>query len=152
MKGLHRRALIGTLCTFVMLFAVTFLPVWTLRWWQGWVCLVAFFVPACMISVWMAKHDPALLERRLKAGAKAEREKGQKNVQAITAVVFMADFGVPALDHRFGWSRVPTYAAILGVLMMVTGLVDEEKFLVGKLPGYAEYLESVRYRLAPFVW
>ena len=225
MKDLHRKALIGTLRTFVMLFAVTFLPVWTLRWWQGWTCLAAFFVPACLITVWMAKHDPALLERRLKAGAKAEREKGQKNVQAITAVAFMADFGFPALDHRFGWSSVPAWAAVIGDLMMLAGLaiafavakansfasaiielaedqkvistgpyavvrhplysgaliilfgiplalgswwgmlvvlplfvaivwrlLDEERFLVEKLAGYAEYREAVRYRLAPFVW
>ncbi len=178
-----------------------------------------------MITVWVAKHDPALLERRLKAGAKAEKEKGHKIVQAITAVVFPADFGVPALDHRFGWSHIPPWAEMIGCLMMVTGflivfyvfkensftsgiievvenqkvissgpyavvrhplysgalivmfgiplalgswwgmlvnlgmlaavvwrLLDEERFLVGKLPGYAEYLESVRYRLAPFVW
>jgi len=225
MKDLHRKALIGTLRAFVVLFAATFLPVWTLRWWQGWACLAAFFFPASMISVWMAKHDPALLERRMKAGPKAEKEKGQKIVQGIAAVAFLADFLVPAFDHRFGWSRVPAFAAILGLLMMATGLViafrvakansyasaiievaeeqkvistgpysvvrhplysgaliilfgiplalgswwgllvniplvagiiwrllDEERFLVRKLPGYAEYLESVRYRLVPYVW
>jgi protein-S-isoprenylcysteine O-methyltransferase Ste14 len=225
MKDLHRKALLGILRTFVMLLAVIFLPVWTLRWWQGWVCLASFFVPACMISVWVARHDPALLERRLKAGPKAEKEKGQKIVQAIAGIVFLADFGVPVLDHRFGWSHVRFWAAILGDLLMVTGfvivfyvfkensftsgiievaeeqkvistgpyavvrhpmysgalvmlfgiplalgswwgmlvnvlmvaaiiwrLLDEETFLVGKLPGYVNYLESVRYRLAPFVW
>lgn len=225
MKDLHRKALVGILRTLVMLLAVIFLPVWTLRWWQGWACLAAFFVPACLISVWVAKHDPALLERRLKAGAKAEKEKGQKIVQGIAAVVFVADFAVPALDHRFGWSHVPSWGAVVGDLMMVAGfvivffvfkensftsgiievaedqrvistgpyavvrhpmytgglimlfgiplalgswwgmlvnvpmfaaviwrLLDEEKFLVGKLPGYADYLGSVRYRLAPFVW
>ena len=225
MQDLHRKALIGILRTLVMLCAAIFLPVWTLSWWQGWACLAAFFVPACMISVWVAKHDPALLERRLKAGAKAEKEKGQKIVQSITAIVFLADFVVPALDHRLGWSRVPAWAVMIGDLMMVIGfvivfyvfkensytsgiievaedqrvistgpyavvrhpmysgglimlfgiplglgswwgmlvnmpmlaaviwrLLDEERFLVGKLPGYAEYLESVRYRLAPFVW
>ncbi len=225
MKDLHRKALIGILRTLVMLLAVIFLPVWTLRWWQGWACLAAFFVPACMISVWVAKHDPALLERRLKAGAKAEKEKGQKIVQAIAAIVFLADFAVPALDHRLGWSHVAGWAAMTGDLLMVTGfvivflvfkensytsgvievaegqkvistgpyavvrhpmysgalimlvgipmalgswwgmlvnvpmvaaitwrLLDEERFLAGKLPGYVNYLESVRYRLAPFVW
>jgi protein-S-isoprenylcysteine O-methyltransferase Ste14 len=224
-KGLHRTALIGILRTFVMLVAAIFLPTWTLCWWQGWACLAAFFVPACMITVWVAKHDPALLERRLKAGAKAEKEKGQKIVQGITAVVFVADFAVPAFDHRFRWSHIPAWAAMIGDLMMVVGfvivyyvfransytsgiievaenqkvistgpyavvrhplysgalimlfgiplalgswwgmlvnvpmlvgiiwrLLDEERFLVGKLPGYAEYLESVRYRLAPFIW
>ena len=123
MQDLHRKALAGTLRMFVILVAVIFLPVWTLRWWQGWACLAAFFLPASAISVWVARNDPALLERRLKAGAKAEKEKGQKIVQAIAAVVFVADFAVPALDHRFGWSRVPDFICVLGDLMMIGGLL-----------------------------
>jgi hypothetical protein len=31
-------------------------------------------------------------------------------------------------------------------------LVDEEKFLVGNLPGYAEYQHKVRFRLIPLLW
>lgn len=225
MKDLHRKALIGILRTFVVLVAVVFLPVWTLRYWQGWACLAAFFVPACIITVYVSKNDPALLERRLKAGPKAEKETGQKIVQAVASVVFLADFTIPAFDHRYGWSSVPAYAAVAGDLMMVLGFIivfavfkansytsgiievaedqkvistgpyalvrhpmytgglimlfgiplalgswwgmlinlpmtaavvwrmlDEERFLVRKLQGYAEYLETVRYRLVPFVW
>lgn len=225
MKELHRKALIGTLQTFVVLCAAIFVPLWTLRWWQGWACLGAFFVPACMISLWLAEHDPALLERRLKAGPKAEKEKEQRIVQTIAAIVFLADFALPAFDHRSGWSRVPLWAAIAGYLMMAVGFLiafcvarvnsfasaiievaedqrvistgpyavvrhplysgaliilfgiplalgswwgmlvnvpmvgaiiwrlrNEERFLAEKLAGYAEYRESVRYRLVPYVW
>ena len=225
MKDLHRKALINIVLTFLVLAAAIFVPAGTLRYWQGWVCLAAFFVPASAITVWVAKHDPALLERRLKAGPKAEKERGQKVVQLIASVVFLADFVVPALDHRFGWSFVPAWLAAIGALMMLVGfaitfavfkansftsgiievaedqkvistgpyavvrhpmysgalimlfgiplalgswwgmlvnlpllaaiiwrLLDEERFLVENLTGYAEYRESVRYRLAPFVW
>jgi protein-S-isoprenylcysteine O-methyltransferase Ste14 len=225
MKDLHRKSLIGILRTFVMLMAAIFLPVWTLNYWQGWACLAAFFVPACVITVYVAKNDPALLERRLKAGVKAEVEKGQKVVQAIAGVVFLGDFLVPAFDHRFGWSRVPAYACAVGDLMMVLGfwvvfkvfkansftsgiievaedqrviskgpyalvrhpmytgglimlygipmalgswwgmlvnvpmtaaivwrLLDEERFLMEKLPGYREYRETVTFRLIPLLW
>jgi protein-S-isoprenylcysteine O-methyltransferase Ste14 len=225
MKDLHRKSVIAILRTFVILVAAIFLPVWTLRWWQGWACLAAFFVPASVITVWVAKHDPALLERRLKAGPKAEKETGQKIVQTITSVVFLADFVIPAFDHRYGWSRVPAYATIVGNLMMLIGfwitfavfrvnsftsgiievaedqkvistglysvvrhpmytgglimlfgiplalgswwgmmvnlpltaaiiwrLLDEEKFLLANLNGYAEYRQAVKYRLAPLVW
>jgi type IV secretory pathway TrbD component len=63
MKDLHRRALIGTLRTLVILLVAVFLPAGTLWYWQGWTCLAVFFVPACAISVWLARNDPALLER-----------------------------------------------------------------------------------------
>jgi protein-S-isoprenylcysteine O-methyltransferase Ste14 len=123
MKELHRKSLIGILRTFAMLVVVIFVPVWTLRYWQGWACLAAFFVPACFITVWVAKNDPALLERRLKAGPTAEKEGGQKIVQVITSIVFLADFLVPAIDHRLRWSSVPAYECVIGDLMMVLGFV-----------------------------
>jgi protein-S-isoprenylcysteine O-methyltransferase Ste14 len=217
--------LIGILRTFVILVAAIFVPSWSLRYWQGWACLAAFFVPACAITVWVAKHDPALLERRLKAGVKAEKEKGQKIVQAVASVVFLADFAVPALDRRYGWSPAPAWASLAGDFMMVLGfiivfevfkansftsgiievaenqrvisagpyalvrhpmytgglimlfgiplalgsllgmlinvpmtaaivwrLLDEERFLLRNLHGYAEYRGRVKYRLIPLVW
>ena len=57
-------------------------------------------------------------------------------------------FGIPlALGSWWGiLVNVPMLAAI------IWRLLDEERFLVGKLPGYAEYLESVRFRLAPLIW
>lgn len=36
--------------------------------------------------------------------------------------------------------------------VLIWRLLDEEKFLVKNLPGYAEYQNTVRYRLVPFVW
>ncbi len=121
MKDLHRKAVIAIVRVFVLLVAATFLSAGTLRWWQAWVCLAAFFVPSSIITVWVAKHDPALLERRLKAGPKGEKEKGQKIVQALASVVFLADFVVPAFDYRYGWSRVPAYVVVAGDLMILIG-------------------------------
>lgn len=121
MNSLNRRAILGIVRTLVILVPAVFAPVWTFHYWQGWACLAAFFIPASIISVWVARNDPALLERRLKAGAKAEKERGQKIVQSMTAVVFLADFVLPAFDHRFGWSRVPAPAAIAGDMMMLAG-------------------------------
>jgi protein-S-isoprenylcysteine O-methyltransferase Ste14 len=44
--------------------------------------------------------------------------------------------------------------AILGLMMpvLVWRLVDEERFLTQNLPGYADYMQRVRYRLVPYVW
>jgi protein-S-isoprenylcysteine O-methyltransferase Ste14 len=45
---------------------------------------------------------------------------------------------------------------VLIVVAMMPALIwrlfDEEKFLAGNLPGYAEYQNKVRYRLIPLVW
>ena len=38
------------------------------------------------------------------------------------------------------------------VSLIIWRLLDEEKFLARELPGYSEYRQRVRYRLALFVW
>jgi len=41
---------------------------------------------------------------------------------------------------------------ILFVPVLAWRILDEEKFLVKNLPGYAEYKKKVKYRLMPFIW
>jgi protein-S-isoprenylcysteine O-methyltransferase Ste14 len=48
------------------------------------------------------------------------------------------------------WWGVLALVAMLPAL--IWRLLDEEKFLVENLPGYAEYKERVRYRLIPGIW
>lgn len=49
-----------------------------------------------------------------------------------------------------------SYAAAIGVVLVFASLVVrmlvEERHLQGTLPGYAEYMSRVRYRLVPGVW
>jgi protein-S-isoprenylcysteine O-methyltransferase Ste14 len=43
-------------------------------------------------------------------------------------------------------------AFVIMVAVIVIRLLDEEKLLFANLPGYAEYVARVRYRLIPYVW
>jgi protein-S-isoprenylcysteine O-methyltransferase Ste14 len=43
-------------------------------------------------------------------------------------------------------------AFIIMIAVIVIRLLDEEKLLLANLPGYAEYVARVRYRLMPYVW
>ena len=73
----------------------------------------------------------------------------------------------------YAWVRHPMYAAALVMLLgipialgswwgvvivvamlpvLIWRLLDEERFLVRNLPGYAEYQRRVRYRLLPPIW
>jgi protein-S-isoprenylcysteine O-methyltransferase Ste14 len=56
--------------------------------------------------------------------------------------------GIPiALGSWWGLLTVVLFAPI-----MAWRILDEEKFLVKNLPGYAEYEKNVKYRLIPFVF
>ncbi len=47
------------------------------------------------------------------------------------------------------WGLVP---AVLFLPVLAWRLLDEERYLVKNLPGYAEYMQKVRYHLVPQVW
>lgn len=56
--------------------------------------------------------------------------------------------GIPlALDSLFGLVTLPAFAAVI-----VWRLLDEERFLLRHLAGYADYRQKVRWRLIPHVW
>jgi protein-S-isoprenylcysteine O-methyltransferase Ste14 len=135
MKQLIARTIAGAAFLACTLVAAVFLAAWTLDYWQAWICLAVFFVSATAMSLYLVRRNPALLERRLKAGARAETEPAQKLIQSLTQLFFIALFIVSGLDRRFAWSRVAPWVSILGDGMMAAGFVIV--FLVFKENTYA---------------
>ena len=120
---LNVKAFGGLLVLLVVMAALLFLPGWTLDYWQGWAFLTVFGASALAITVYLMKKDPKLLERRVQAGPIAEKERSQKIIQTITAIMFIAALVVPALDHRSHWSAVPLYVAIAGDFLVALGFL-----------------------------
>ncbi|MFZ2059948.1 MAG: isoprenylcysteine carboxylmethyltransferase family protein [Candidatus Binatus sp.] len=121
MNQLNIRAFAGILQLFIMLGLTIFLPAWTFDYWQAWIVVAVFFGCTIAITLYLMKNDPKLLERRVSAGVVAEHEKNQKIIQAFAALAFIALFVVSSLDHRFGWSRVPSYLVAIGDVLIVIG-------------------------------
>ncbi|WP_101952620.1 isoprenylcysteine carboxylmethyltransferase family protein [Mycobacterium sp. 3519A] len=108
----------------VAFFAVLlFWPAGTLDYWQAWVFIAVFIVSTIVPSVYLAVKNPAALQRRMKAGPLAEGRAVQKLIITATIVAVVATLVVSALDHRFGWSTVPTPVVILGDVLVAVGLV-----------------------------
>jgi protein-S-isoprenylcysteine O-methyltransferase Ste14 len=118
---LGRRATEGTLLFIVALWLLIFLPAGSLAYWQGWLFWAHFSIWSAAGAWYFVKHDPALVQRRLRAGPGAEREPAQKRIQLFLTIVMCALFVVSALDHRFGWSGVPRAIVIAGNLLVAVG-------------------------------
>lgn len=101
--------------------ALLFLAAGTPRYWEAWAYLALFFGSSAWVTAYLVRHDPALLERRLRGGPFAEKEFSQKIIMSFTSLGFIALLIVPALDRRFGWSSVPFWAAIAGDLLFLAG-------------------------------
>jgi protein-S-isoprenylcysteine O-methyltransferase Ste14 len=103
--------------------ALLFWPGGTLNYWQAWVFIAVFIVCTLVPSAYLAVKDPAALQRRMKAGPTAETRSVQKLVMTGTILAVIAVLVISALDHRFGWSSVPTPIVIVGNILVAVGLV-----------------------------
>jgi protein-S-isoprenylcysteine O-methyltransferase Ste14 len=119
--SLNLKAWLGYASLAVAVGLLLFIPAGTLRYWQAWLFLAAFFAPAALLGVYLARHDPALMRRRLRGGPWAEKEAAQKIIMFVISIAFVGLLVVPALDHRFGWSNVPLVLVIAGDLLVVAG-------------------------------
>lgn len=119
--SVERRIWEGTAQFLVALAFLIFLPAWSLSYWRGWLFLIVFAACVVAMNAYLLKFDPALAERRMKAGPSAEKEPEQKRIQAIAGIFFFLLTPVSALDHRFGWSFVPARLSLLGDGVMVMG-------------------------------
>jgi protein-S-isoprenylcysteine O-methyltransferase Ste14 len=107
----------------VAFFAVLlFWPAGTVNYWQAWVFIAVFIVATLVPSIYLAVKDPAALQRRMKAGPSAETRTAQKFVTVGSIAMVVAVLVVSALDHRFGWSQVPTPVVVVGDILVALGL------------------------------
>jgi len=99
----------------------------SLRFWQGWTFLILAWGPPFLFALYAAKHDPQLLERRMR---KMEKNPRQTLIKVLASLIMFSAIGVPALDFRFGWSRawlapVPLWTVLLGqaAVLAAMGLI-----------------------------
>src|SRR6516165_7916719 len=111
MHLLHLRAFIGLVLLVLVMAALIFGAAGTLHYWQGWLFLTCYFGASIVITLYLARRDPALLARRMRGGPWAEKEPTQKVIMSIASAGFIALLAIPGLDHRFGSSDMPAAAA-----------------------------------------
>ncbi|WP_422746646.1 methyltransferase family protein [Mycobacterium sp. WMMD1722] len=101
---------------------LVFPPAGTLDYPQAWLFLAVFTLSAWLPSIVVQLTDPAALQRRLRGGPVAEGRTVQKVVMAGLYLSLAAMCVVSGLDHRFGWSTVPTAVWVAGDLLVALGL------------------------------
>jgi len=120
MKSPTRKAVGGVLSLFVISGALLFIPAWTFNYWQAWTYLAVVMASISAIVAYLIKNDPALLARRVN---NTEVVQSQKFIHFFVNLVFAATSVVSALDHRFGWSAVPTEFVIAGDFLVALGML-----------------------------
>ena len=128
LASLRERAFEGLAQVLATLAALLFLPAWSLRYWQGWLFWFEFSLMVTLITLYFLWKDPALIERRLKAGPLAEKQKKQKIIQWFANFLFVSLIVFPGIDHRFGWSHVAAAIVVVGSTLVALGSASSFSF------------------------
>ncbi|AQT79075.1 hypothetical protein B1R94_06990 [Mycolicibacterium litorale] len=116
------RTLISSVVGTVAFAALLFLPAGTLAYWQGWAFLAVFATISLVPTLYLSRIDPAAMQRRMRAGPRAETRPIQRVVMVGTFIAFPAMLVLAALDYRFGWSGVPAWLSVVGDVLVAVGL------------------------------
>lgn len=104
-----------------------FVPAGTINYRNGWLLMAILFIPMFIAGMYMIFKRPDLLRKRLNM---REKEMEQREVVAMSAVMFIASFVVAGLNYRFGWITMPEWSVIAAAVLF--------------LAGYAMYGEVIR--------
>ncbi|MFY1621316.1 hypothetical protein, partial [Micromonospora sp. WMMD736] len=107
--------LLGAVAFALLLFA----PAGTLNYWQAWAFIAVVGISGSITSSYLLRTNPAALERRMPA---VETRSAQRIIAGGVFLLWAAQLVVSALDHRFGWSAVPTAISLAGDLVIAVGL------------------------------
>ncbi len=118
----------------VMWGSLLFLPAGSFRFWQGWVYFMITLAFILSTLGYLYRHDPQLIERRLRGGWRQETVRQQKLIMKLIAATMLIAFLLPGLDHRFGWSHAPLWlttvaeALVLGGYLMIFWTLKSNSF------------------------
>lgn len=118
MKDLLRMLVSGTFGMAVF-GSLLFVPAGTFNYWQAWVFLAVIVIASWISSIYFLRTNRAALQRRKLA---TETRMAQKIVAAGIAALWAAMVVVSVLDHRFGWSAVPTAISLIGDVLVAAGI------------------------------
>jgi protein-S-isoprenylcysteine O-methyltransferase Ste14 len=119
--NLNVKAALGVIGLAAALAAAIFTAAGTFAFWQAWIFLAVFNGASAVITVDLARHDRALLRRRIAGGPFAEKDPTQRKIITFISAGFIALIVVPALARRFGWFPAPAWVAIAGDVLIAAG-------------------------------
>jgi protein-S-isoprenylcysteine O-methyltransferase Ste14 len=123
LKALRRQA-IGRLWRMPLIMGLMiFVPAWSVDYWEAWLYLAVFSASVTGGTLYLLRHDPALMARRMDVGPAAEPERSQQIIQGITGALSCAVFVVAGVEHRIHGSEVAWPGVLIAQGVLLVGLV-----------------------------
>ena len=114
------QAIIKFILGVVLIGAMLFLPAGTFEYWNGWLFMGILFIPMFLAGIVLMFKNPELLKKRLNA---KEKEGEQRQVLALSGLMFIAGFVIAGLNYRYGWIVLPDIVAIVSAVLFLIAYI-----------------------------
>ena len=105
---------------FLVMALALFLSAGTVAWAAAWVFLGLLFVCSLPITWWLLKHNPGLIEERMRLRPQLSWDKLFIAIMFVFILFWLILMPLDAV--RFHWSRMPVALNTLGALVLLTSL------------------------------
>ena len=114
------QAIIKFLVGFIIVWLLIFIPAGNIKFFNGWLFMGILFIPMFIAGLVMFFKNKELLRSRLNA---KEKENEQKEVVAISAIMFILGFVLAGLDYRFEWIKLPNIVIIIASIIFIVSYI-----------------------------
>ena len=114
------QAIIKFLVGFIIVWLLIFIPAGNIKFFNGWLFMGILFIPMFIAGLVMFFKNKDLLRSRLNA---KEKESEQKEVVAISAIMFILGFVLAGLDYRFEWIKLPNIVIIIASIIFIVSYI-----------------------------
>ena len=97
-----------------------FIPAGTINYLNGWLFMGLLFIPMFIAGIVMMIKSPNLLKSRINA---KEKEKEQKEVVALSGLMFLVGFIIAGLNHRYNWIQIPNIIVIISSIIFLLSYI-----------------------------
>ena len=119
--SLNAKAWVAVVAFAAVLGVLIFGAAGTISYWQGWAYLAVFSSASVLMTGYLMKRDPALLERRMTGGPTAEKRPAQKLIMWFASIGFIALIVVPPIGYRLHGSTLTPSVNLIGDALVAIG-------------------------------
>jgi protein-S-isoprenylcysteine O-methyltransferase Ste14 len=117
------RLIVQTLAWFGAMGLALFLAAGTLDWPCAWIFLAEMIVLFVVGGLWLARHDPDLLQERLAPPIQKDQPTADKILLNVFILVIFGALVLMGLDAvRFRWSSVPRWVQAIGEVILLLSM------------------------------
>ena len=117
-KKLLKEAIFKFLLGLILLSLLVFIPAGTIYFINGWLFMIALFIPMLIIGIIMFVKVPDLLRLRLES---KEKQKEQNVIIKLSGLMFLIAFIVAGLDFRYNLTFIPSYLVYISTIIFLIG-------------------------------